>query len=110
MSPSRQILYLVTVCAAVTLIVKSAQIAFTPELRTAAEILLAGILGNVVVQALLITVGLVWLVSICAWTWERADRDYVRRAEEAARRYPYPSSDTSSLMDDSPQIGPRDAA
>jgi len=119
MTPSRHLTYLVTVALCLGIIVTAAQISLTPDLLAAARIVLAGAFANVVVQAVLITLGFVGLLSLCALAWDKAERRYAehqaRGAEgEAARRKAQsdlrtrgytvlPANvDTSSLIDDSP--------
>lgn len=76
MSASRQLALLAAFCAVSALAVKVAQIALTPEFYAALVVVAQGAINNVVVQALLITVALVGLVSMCAMAWDRADRRY----------------------------------
>lgn len=88
MTPSRHLTYLLTVALCLAVIVTAAQISLTPDLLAAARIVLAGAFANVVVQAVLVTIGFVWLISLCALSWDKAERrhaDWCARQEEVER-------------------------
>ncbi len=74
MPASKQLAYLGAVTLALAAIVKSAQVALTPEFRIALQIVGAALIENVVVQALLVTIALVGLLSLCVAAWEKAER------------------------------------
>lgn len=84
MTPSRQLLLLGTLCAALALIVKSAQISLAfdpiPFLRA--------LVSNLAIQFLLAGVGTLWLLSLCVVAWERSERrhaEWCERMDEQAR-------------------------
>ncbi len=84
MTPAKQLRYLVLLVVALVLAVKAASVAFTPDLYLALRIVAQGVISNVIVQALLITLALVGLVSMCAAAWDRADRRYRNTGRKAA--------------------------
>lgn len=87
MSARRQLVLLVAFAVCMTLIVKIAQLALVPDFFLALEGLGRRVIENLVVQSLLVTLGFVWLISLCACAWERMEREYVRRTgEDEARR------------------------
>lgn len=72
MTPARQLTYLGLLIAALTIIVKAAQVALEPQFCAATITLARGIISNVVVQAVAVTAALVGIVSLCAAVWDRA--------------------------------------
>lgn len=71
MSPTRQLTYLGLLVAALTIIVKSAQVALEPQFYAATITLARAFVSNVVVQAVAVTAALVGIVSLCAKIWDR---------------------------------------
>lgn len=78
MTASRQLAILGFFLAAAMIFAKTAEIALRPEHYDAIVILGRAVIRNVVVQAVLVTVALVGLVSLCAAAWDRVDQ---RRAK-----------------------------
>jgi hypothetical protein len=73
-TPARTLLLLVTGTASAVLLIKAAQVAFTPELYAALCVAGRAVASNVVVQALVITLALVGIVSACAAAWDYEER------------------------------------
>jgi len=76
MKASSQLFLLSGFLAAAVVFAKVAEIALRPEHYAALCTFGHALVGNVVVQAVLITVALVGLVSMCALAWDKADRWY----------------------------------
>lgn len=76
MTASRQLALLGFFLAASVVFAKTAELALVPEHYAALVAFGRALLGNVVVQAGLVTVALVGLVSMCALAWDKADRWY----------------------------------
>lgn len=81
MKASSQLFLLSGFLAAAVVFAKVAEIALRPEHYNALVTFGRALIGNVVVQAALVTAGLVGLVSICAAAWDRADRRYRERTK-----------------------------
>ena len=81
MKASSQLFLLSGLLAAAMVFAKVAEIALRPEHYAALCAFGRGLIGNVVVQAGLITAGLVGLVSLCALAWDKADRRYQERTK-----------------------------
>lgn len=81
MTASRQLFLLSGFLAAAMVFAKTAEIALRPEHYAALVTFGRALIGNVVVQAVLITVALVGLVSMCAAAWDKADRRYQERTK-----------------------------
>lgn len=82
MTTSRKLTILSLLCGALALLTLVAERTLTPDFYLAIQIVGRGLIANVVVQAALITLALVGLVSLCACAWERMDREYERRTAE----------------------------
>ena len=78
MKASSQLFLLSGFLAAAMVFSKVAEIALRPEHYAALCAFGRGLIGNVVVQAGLITAALVGLVSLCVASWERAEQRYKR--------------------------------
>ncbi len=76
MKASTQLYLLGFFLLAAVVFAKTAEIALRPDHFDALVTFGRALIGNVVVQAALVTAGLVGLVSICAAAWDRADRRY----------------------------------
>ena len=81
MKASSQLFLLSGFLAAAMIFSKVAEIALRPEHYAALVTFGHALIGNVVVQAGLITAGLVGLVSLCALAWDRMDREYKERTK-----------------------------
>ena len=79
MSANRQLAVLGFFLAAAAIFAKVAEIALRPEHYDALVVFGRALVGNVVVQAGLVTVALVGLVSMCALAWDKAERRYQER-------------------------------
>jgi len=85
MSPVRQLLWLVTVCASLALIVLAAQISLTPEVLESLYSLAGRIIDHLAVKLLLVGTGVLFLLSLCVAAWERSERRYEREQEQRRR-------------------------
>lgn len=81
MKASTQLTLLGFFLLAAAIFSKTAEIALRPDHFDALVTFGRALIGNVVVQAALVTAGLVGLVSICAAAWDRADRRYRERTK-----------------------------
>jgi len=86
MTASRQLALLGFFLAAAMIFAKVAEIALRPEHYAALVAFGHALIRNVVVQAVLITVALVGLVSLCAMAWDKADRRYRNSKTERGDR------------------------
>ncbi len=108
MSVRRLLVYLGTVAACLALSAAALRASLTADFLGWLSALGTALVSNLAVQFVLVGGTVLGLLSLCALSWDKAERRYrehqARLAEaargEAARRQPY--RDTSSLLDDSP--------
>lgn len=81
MKASTQLYLLGFFLLAAVVFAKTAELALVPAHYAALCTFGRALINNVVVQAALVTAGLVGLVSICAAAWDRADRRYRERTK-----------------------------
>lgn len=86
MSARRQLALVAFTGAALTLIAKVAQVSLTPEFYQWLSVAGQALVQSAAVKFLVVSVVLLWCLSLLALAWERMDREHERRTNERAAR------------------------